>query len=107
MRERSLWARYAYGWVRENNGFFNNLLGRNVPDAIVGRLRLMSQLHNIAVFDHRILTTHLLVDGDKHFPLKHEWHEGAQLIRVRIDHFLDRRRPGNLEFDFMFAEGVA
>jgi len=26
---------------------------------------------------------------------------------VRIDHFLDRRRPGDLELDFMFAEGMA
>jgi hypothetical protein len=36
----------------EKSGFFNNLLGGNIPDAIVGRLRLMSQLDDIAVFDH-------------------------------------------------------
>lgn len=29
-----------------------HLLGRNVSDAVVGRLRLMSQLDDIAVFDH-------------------------------------------------------
>ncbi len=54
MRERSLgkMRSHASRAAGEKSGFFNNLLGGNIPDAIVGRLRLMSQLDDIAVFDH-------------------------------------------------------
>jgi len=67
-------------------------LDGDVSRTIIGRSRLVGELHDIAVLDHGILGAHFLVHRDHHFSILEKLHQGTNTILVRFNEFPDRGR---------------
>jgi len=94
-------------WKHRRRHFFSIWLDGNVSRPVIRRSRLVGELHDIAVLDHRIFGTHFLVHCNHHFSVQQELHQRAHAILVRFDEFSDRGRLRDLTFKFCFSDGIA
>jgi hypothetical protein len=87
--------------------FFSIRLDWNIASPIIGRSRLVGELHDIAVLDHRIFGAHFFVHRNHQFSVQQELQQRAHAVLVRFDEFPDRGRLGDPTFEFCFSDGIA